>query len=100
MARRVFLTELRREWREAYIEAHKNMPPKVLEVYHRAGMKHCSVFLLGSTLVLLVEADDPEAMFKAIENDPDDAEWQARVRPMKGEGDWQPMDPVFYQDFD
>ena len=99
MERRVYHTKLRPEWREQYIQAHQQAPPKVLEVYRQAGMKHCSVFLFGDDLVLLIEAEDADRMFKALENDPDDLAWQNRVRPMKAEGDWQPMQAIFYHDF-
>ena len=99
MERRVYSTKLKAEWRAAYIEAHKRVPPVVLDVYKNAGMAHCSVFLLDETLVLLIEAEDVDATFRKLENDPDDAAWQAQVRPMKGDGDWQPMTPIFYKDF-
>jgi L-rhamnose mutarotase len=99
MERRVSLTRLKPEHREKYLEAHRNVPPEVLRRYRDAGMRHCSVHLLGDHLVLITEVDDQAAFDHAMRNDPIDRLWQDRVGPMKDDQDWQPMDCVFTIDW-
>jgi L-rhamnose mutarotase len=98
MERRVSLTRLKPEYREKYLEAHRNVPPEVLRRYREAGMKHCSVHLLGDQLVLITEVEDQAAFDRAMKDDPVDRVWQDQMRPMK-DTDWQLTDCVFTVDW-
>ena len=99
MERKVYLTKLKPEHRQAYLNAHTQVPEQVLKAYAKAGMTHCSVWLLGDQLVLIVDAADHDALREAMANDPHDREWQAYVGPMKEEGDWEETAPIFMIDF-
>jgi L-rhamnose mutarotase len=99
MEKRVSLTRVKPEYREKYIEAHRNVPPEVLRRYRAAGMKHCSVHLLGDQLVLITEVEDQGAFDRAMKDDPVDRVWQDWVGPMKDDSDWQRMECVFTVDF-
>jgi HAD superfamily hydrolase (TIGR01548 family) len=89
---------LKPEYRQQYLQAHRNVPEKVLARYRELGMSHCSVYLLGDDLVMITEAEDHTALDAVLANDPADQEWQNFVRPMKADGDWQPMVQVFHID--
>jgi len=97
MERRVSIGRLNPERREQYLEAHRNVPERVLARYKALGMRNCSVFLLGVDLVLVTEAESHAALDAALANDPDDREWQHFVRPMKAE-DWQHMTQIYHVD--
>jgi L-rhamnose mutarotase len=99
MERRVYVTRLKPEYRDQYLEAHRNVPPDVLRRYKEAGMTHCSVHLSGDTLVLITEAHDHNALQAALVNDPIDRAWQDYVRTMKDDGDYKEMTPIFSVDF-
>jgi L-rhamnose mutarotase len=97
MQRRVSITRLKPGGREQYLDAHRNVPPKVLERYREVGMHHCAVYVMGDNLVLITEAEDHAALDAILANDPIDREWQAFVAPLKTE-DWQPMIEIFSVD--
>jgi L-rhamnose mutarotase len=61
-------------------------------------MRLCAVYLWNDYLVLLTDADDHERTAAILAADPVDREWQAFVGPMKGEGDWQDMQELFFAD--
>jgi len=94
MERKVYCARLKSEYREQYLEAHRNVPRAVLERYRELGMTHCAVYLLGDVLILITEAEDQAALAAGLEHDPVDREWQEYVRPMKAE-DYREMAPVF-----
>ena len=96
MERRVSITRLKPECREQYLQAHRNVPDKVLARYRELGMRNCSVFLHGVDLVLVTEAENHAALDAALMNDPVDREWQEFVRPMKAEEDWQQMTQIYH----
>ena len=96
MERRVSVARLKPECREQYLEAHRNVPERVLARYSELGMRNCSVFLLGVDLVLVTEAEDHVVLDAALANDPVDREWQDFVRPMKADGDWQHMTQIYH----
>jgi L-rhamnose mutarotase len=98
MERRVSITRLKPECRERYLQAHSNVPEKVLARYRELGMRNCSVFLDGIDLVLVTEAENHAALDAALVNDPVDREWQDFVRPMKAEEDWRRMTQIYHVD--
>ncbi len=95
---KTYIAGVRPEHRQAYIDAHRTPNSDLMRRYKEAGMRHCSVYLLCDTLVMLVEAEDHDALAEAMSKDPVDIEWQDHVRPMKSEGDWQEMQSIFRVD--
>jgi L-rhamnose mutarotase len=100
MQRKIYLTQLRPEGKQAYIDCHKAVPDALMALYKKHGMKHVSVHLLGDTIVLVMEGDDIDALQRAVADEPDNIAWQEYVRPMKGDHDWIEMEPIFYRDLD
>ncbi len=96
MERRVSITRLKPECLAQYLEAHRNVPERVLTRYGELGMRNCAVFLLGVDLVLVTEAENHAVLDAALANDPTDREWQDFVRPMKADGDWQHMTQIYH----
>ncbi len=96
MERRVSVARLKPECLERYLEAHRNVPERVLARYRELGMRNCSVFLLGVDLVLVTEAENHAVLDARLANDPIDREWQDFVRPMKADGDWQHMTRIYH----
>ncbi len=86
MQRRVVLTELRPECRNAYIEAHKAVWPELLDRYREAGFHKITCHLLGTTLVVITEAEDIEAVSKVMAGDPVDIRWQSWMATLRPEG--------------
>jgi len=95
---KVYRTTLKPERRQEYIDAHHNVSPDLMRRYKDAGITLCAVYLLGDDLVLVVEAEDHNRSSAILAEDPVDRVWQAYVGPMKQDGDWQEMDPLFYGD--
>lgn len=98
MSRKVYVTKLRPEFREQYIEAHRHVAGEILHRYREAGMRHCSVYLSGDSLVLIVDANDHAHLASTMADDPVDRAWQDYVRPMKADGDWQEAKELFSAD--
>ena len=96
MERRVSITRLKPECREQYLEAHRNVPERVLARYSELGMRNCSVFLHGVDLVLITEAENHAVLDAALADDPADRKWQDFVRPMKVVGDWHHMTQIYH----
>ncbi|HYP04620.1 MAG TPA: L-rhamnose mutarotase [Bryobacteraceae bacterium] len=98
MQRKIYRTRLRPEYREAYIEAHRNISSDLLRRYRDAGVSVCAVYILGDDMILLVEAEDSAKTAAILAEDPVDQQWQSYLRPMKADGDWQEMDELFFVD--
>lgn len=95
MQRTVYITRLRPEYREQYIEAHRNVPRELLEKYRGAGIRDVAVYLKDDTLVLVIDEEGPPGARESLANDPACAAWEEKMRPMKSAEDYQPMTEVF-----
>jgi L-rhamnose mutarotase len=98
MSRKLYLTKLKPERRDEYIEAHKNVSRDLLRRYREAGITVCTVYILGDHLALLLDAEDHAKAAAILADDPVDREWQSYVGPMKAEGDWHEMEELFHAD--
>lgn len=98
MQRRVYRTSVRPEFRQQYVDAHKEFPGELLRRYRKAGMHSCAVYLLDCELVMVIESENPERLAKELGNDAIDRAWQNYVGPMKADGDWQLMEEIFHTD--
>jgi L-rhamnose mutarotase len=83
MERKVFLTRLKPEFREQYIDAHDNFSPELRQRYFEAGVRQISLFLFKDELFMYVEAESFERLGAALADDPLDNAWQQHVGPMK-----------------
>jgi L-rhamnose mutarotase len=79
------------------MQAHREVPMRVLMRYRELGMTNCSLYLLGVDLVLVTEAENHAVLDAVLLDDPVDREWQDFVRPMKT-SDWQHMTQIYNVD--
>jgi len=83
MERKAFLTRLKPEFREQYIEAHNNFAAALHARYVDAGVRNISIFLWEDQLFMYVEAEEFARVSAVLANDPLDNAWQQHVGPMK-----------------
>lgn len=83
MERKAFLTRLKPEFREQYIDAHNNFSAELRRRYLQAGVRNISIFLFEDQLFMYVEAESFERVSAALTADSLDNAWQQRVGPMK-----------------
>ena len=84
MERKAFVTRLKPEYRDQYIEAHNKFSSELRARYVLAGVRNISIFLLEDQLFMYLEAESFEEVQEALVNDPVDIAWQQHVGPMKG----------------
>ena len=69
-----------REGREAgYDAAHTRIPDELVEAHRRAGIEDWTIWRSGRELFHLVQCDDLDAAFRALERDPANERWQALI---------------------
>lgn len=83
MERKAFLTRLKPEFREQYIEAHDNFSAELHARYAQAGVRNISIFLFEDKLFMYIEAEDFAKAGAVLGDDPLDKAWQEYVGPMK-----------------
>jgi L-rhamnose mutarotase len=59
-----------------YDAAHVRIPDDLLEAHRRAGIRDWSIWRSGRDLFHLVECDDLQAAFDALDGDPANERWQ------------------------
>lgn len=101
--RYAFMLRLRPGAAEAYEEAHRAVWPEMLALLKAAGITEYSIYRRDDLLILALRADDFDATWSQIENDPVNLRWQAAMAPyfapIEGlkEGERFPMlQEVFY----
>ena len=84
--RYVMINELKPEYVNEYIRAHKTMHEgewkEQLDVLHKAGAKECISYIYGNFSILLYECDDIDESFTALGKDPRRAAWEEYTQPM------------------
>ena len=65
----------------AYEEAHKAVWPEMLALLKSAGISEYSIYRRDELLVLALRAEDFEATWSRIDNDPVNLRWQAAMAP-------------------
>jgi L-rhamnose mutarotase len=63
----------------AYDAAHVRIPDDLLEAQRRAGIHDWQIWRSDRNVFHLVTCDDFDAAMRAIENDPANERWQARM---------------------
>jgi L-rhamnose mutarotase len=71
---------------EAYRRAHDDVPAAVTDAMERAGVVDFRLFVRGDVAVCVLEAEDLDAYFDAMDDDPDVREWERHVSQFKREG--------------
>jgi L-rhamnose mutarotase len=89
MPRVAFLLRLQAGTEEAYEAAHKEVWPEMLALLKRAGVSGYSIFRRDLQLVLTMQVENFEEVWKRIEADPVNTKWQAAMAPH-----FAPLDPL------
>ncbi len=98
MTRHAFITRIKPEYLDAYIDVHKKVWPELLDRYRQAGIRNLSCFMLADQLFLYLESDDYEAAEKTLTTDPIDMKWQQLVAPMQDENGFKKLTEIFHLD--
>ena len=81
LKRYAFLLRLKPGMAQAYEEAHRAVWPEMLALLKRAGISEYSIYRRDDLLVLALRAEDFDATWSRIENDPVNLRWQQAMAP-------------------
>jgi L-rhamnose mutarotase len=84
--RAVYLQRIDPDHREAYIEAHDDVPEGVTDAMARAGVTEFDLFVRDDIAVCVFEAEDLDAYVDEMTGDPAVEEWERYVAEFKREG--------------
>lgn len=79
--RYAFMLRLRPGATEAYEAAHRSVWPEMLALLKEAGITEYSIYRRNDLLILTLRADDFDATWSRIENDPVNLRWQSAMAP-------------------
>jgi L-rhamnose mutarotase len=103
MPRVAFRLRIKPGKEEAYDIAHKNVWPALLAKLKEVGISDYSIFRRDQDLILVMQVDDFDVAWTALDNDPTNLKWQhemsALFEPITGlkPGERFPMmQEVFY----
>ena len=65
----------------AYDESHRAVWPEMLALLKRAGVSEYSIYRRDELLILALRAEDFDATWSRIENDPVNLRWQQAMAP-------------------
>ncbi len=82
MTRYAFRLRVRKDRIAAYEEAHRQVWPELLAVIKQAGISDYSIFREGTDLFFVLQADDFDRAWDAIERSEVNARWQAEMAPL------------------
>lgn len=66
---------------DAYDKAHREVWPEMLALLKRAGITEYSIFRRERLVVLVLQAEDFNATWDCIEQDPVNTRWQQAMAP-------------------
>lgn len=72
-------TRLRPGAERAYEDAHREVPPALVEKIRAAGVRRWTIWRSGLELFHVIECDDYERLLSELADDPVNEEWQARM---------------------
>jgi L-rhamnose mutarotase len=70
---------LREGCEDGYDAAHARIPDDLVDAHRRAGIHDWTIWRSGRELFHLVECDDLDAAFRALDGDPANTRWQALI---------------------
>jgi L-rhamnose mutarotase len=79
MARYAFRLRIKAGMEERYDESHKNVWPALLARLKSVGISDYSIFRRDQDLVLVMQVEDFEAAWKALDQDPTNLAWQKEM---------------------
>jgi L-rhamnose mutarotase len=82
MPRVAFQLRIRAGKERQYDEAHKNVWPALLARLKSVGISDYSIFRRDQNLVLVMQVDDFDAAWKALDEDPTNLKWQKEMAPL------------------
>jgi L-rhamnose mutarotase len=71
---------------DEYVEAHDDVPDRVVELMEDNGIQRYDLYLYDDLAISHVEADDFDAFQAAYGDDPEAEEWEERVTAFKRSG--------------
>jgi L-rhamnose mutarotase len=105
MPRVAFRLRIKRGKEEEYDDAHKNVWPALLAKLKEVGISHYSIFRREQDLFLVMQVDDFDAAWSALDRDPTNLKWQREmsllfepVSGLKPGEKFAMMQEVFYLD--
>lgn len=82
MARCAFRLRIKPGKEAEYDEAHRHVWPALLSKLKEVGISNYSIFRREQDLVLVMEVDDFEAAWSALEKDATNLKWQEKMAPL------------------
>lgn len=84
--RAVYIQRIDPEQREAYIEAHNDVPEGVTETMARSGVTDFELYIRDDIAVCVLEAEDVSAYVDAVADNESIKEWERLVAQFKRNG--------------
>ena len=84
--RAVVLQRIDPEQREAYLDAHEDVPNAVTDAMERNNVREFRLFIRDDIAVFVLEAPDVDAYYQDAMSDPDVQEWERYVAKFKQDG--------------
>lgn len=81
MQRYAFCLRLRAGMEEAYDRAHREVWPEMLALLKQAGISEYSIFRRDRLVVLVLQAENFDAAWDRVEQDPVNTRWQQTMAP-------------------
>lgn len=84
--RAVYVQRIDPAYREAYIEAHDDVPSGVTDAMDRGGVESFDLYVEDDVAVCVLEAESIDAYEEAVSDDPAVEEWERHVAQFKRRG--------------
>ncbi|MUW14943.1 L-rhamnose mutarotase [Halorubrum sp. CBA1125] len=91
--RAVYLQRLDPEQRDAYVEAHDDVPAAVTDAMERGGVERFELYVRDDVAVCILECEDLDAYLDAVDGDEEVAEWERYTGQFKRSGVDADADP-------
>ena len=91
--RAVYVQRLDPDQREAYVEAHDDVPEGVTDAMARGGVETFELYVRDDIAVCILECEDLEAYLDAVNGDETVAEWERYTGQFKQSGVDADADP-------
>ena len=91
--RAVYIQRLDPDQRQAYVDAHDDVPSAVTDAMERGGVRKFELYLRDDVAVCILECDDLDAYLDAVDGDEAVAEWERSTGQFQREGVDADADP-------